>query len=44
MDQDNGNQKLAFLVHPPPLSMIQMMWDYQQLTEQENRRYIFKMV
>jgi len=30
--QMNSNQ-LAFKVKPPPLSMIQLMWDYHQLSE-----------
>jgi hypothetical protein len=25
------DEKLAFRVNPPPLSMIEFMWDYQQL-------------
>ena len=31
---------MAFRVHPPPFSMIQIMWDYQQLTPFENYLYI----
>ena len=29
-------ENLAFKVNPPPLSMIQFMWDYQQLLKKEN--------
>ena len=33
-EQDQKNTiNLAFTVKPPPLSMIQFMWDYQQLRE-----------
>lgn len=32
--QDRAKEELAFLVHPPPLSMTQLMWDYQQLKKQ----------
>jgi hypothetical protein len=27
-----NSNKMAFTVNPPPLSMVQIMWDYQQLT------------
>ena len=27
------SKQMAFTVNPPPLSMIQLMWDYQQLTQ-----------
>ena len=36
--------QIAFRVHPPPFAMIQLMWDYQQLTEVENMLYIQKIL
>ena len=35
---------MAFRVHPAPFSMIQMMWDYQQLSQKENALYIEKIL
>jgi hypothetical protein len=32
--RSNRSSQLAFMVNSPPLSMIQLMWDYQQLTVQ----------
>lgn len=33
-------KRLAFRVNPPPIAMIQLMWDYQHLTKQENELYV----
>ena len=32
LPQRGHKKQMAFRVHPPPLAMIQLMWDYQQLT------------
>ena len=36
----HSTETLAFKVKPPPLSMISLMWDYQQLRKDENQQYI----
>ncbi len=40
----SNEQNLAFKVNPPSLSMIQFMWDYQQLGKEENMDYTSKIL
>lgn len=37
---ESEEESLAFKVKPPPLAMVSLMWDYQQLGETENEFYI----
>ena len=37
-------ERLAFKVNPPPDSMVQLMWDYQQLRPKEMEVYIAKII
>ena len=36
----SNSDNLAFKVKPPPLAMISLMWDYQQLREHVNKLFI----
>jgi hypothetical protein len=38
--KNSTSKALAFKVKPPCLSMIQLMWDYQQLKEEELHEYV----
>lgn len=42
--EDPNDDGLAFKVKPPNMSMIQFMWDYQQLQERELQLYISKIL
>ena len=44
LPKKSQNKQIAFRVHPPPFAMIQLMWDYQQLTQDENKIYIQKIL
>lgn len=39
-----ADEVLAFKVKFPPLAMISIMWDFQQLKDKENYAYISKML